>query len=41
MDGVEEGPTVMAEGVNISGLEQANVVIDEAFKEVWVNSPPD
>jgi hypothetical protein len=34
MDGVEEGPTMMAEGVNVSGLEQANVVIDEAFKEV-------
>jgi hypothetical protein len=34
MDGVEEGPTVMAEGVSISGLEQTNVVINEAFKEV-------
>jgi hypothetical protein len=34
MDGVEEGPTVMAEGVNVSGLEQANLVNDKAIKDV-------
>jgi hypothetical protein len=34
VDGVEEGATVMAKGVSVSGLEQANVVINKTFKEV-------
>jgi hypothetical protein len=34
MDGVKEGATVMAKGFSVSGLEQANVVINKTFKEV-------
>jgi hypothetical protein len=31
---MKEGATMMAEGFSVSGLEQANVVVNKAFKEV-------
>jgi hypothetical protein len=34
MDCVKEGATVMAKGFSVCGLEQANVVINKAFKKV-------